>query len=227
MTTRALQLTTLAAASALLVACSAAPEQAWESDPTQLPPIQAAAANVATADDLAAAGYEADAVRQYEQARQRDPSARVAHKLAVLYDRLGRDDRAVAEYRRALAESPSNPGVHNDLGYFFLSRDRAADSERHFRAALDIDPLFDRAVVNLGLALAAQGRIDEAIETMDRVLPPEQSRSNAAMVLAREQKFDQAEALATEAVQLRPDLPQARALLEWLAGDRTRPPADG
>lgn len=206
----------------LLTGC-ATPEPIAEGP--ELPPIQAAAANLATADDLAAAGYEADAIRQYEQARQRDPSVRVAHRLAVLYDRLARDDRALAEYRRAMTESPDDPGLHNDLGYFYLSRDRPAQAEPLFRRALALDASMQRAWVNLGLCLAAQGRTAEAVEAMDRVLPPEQSRSNAAMVLAREQRFDEARALAVESLSIRPDLAQPRALLDWLDA-RADAPAD-
>ena len=76
-------------------------------DPEELPPARAAEACLASARELEKHGYEADAIVQYEKARQDNPRlTQVSRRLAVLYDRQGNAQRALAEYQLALKVQP-------------------------------------------------------------------------------------------------------------------------
>lgn len=158
-------------------------------------------------DKLVENGRESLAVAQYEKARALRPDyPGLAHKLAVLYDRLAQDQKAAAEYRRALDQQPHDPSLLNDFGYFHYQRGRYAEAEKYFRQALEIcerggkhwslpwkavpepaqENLRDRVCVNLGLALAQQQRYQEALATFAKVLTPAQAHYNLAVVMLQQ-----------------------------------------
>jgi len=158
-------------------------------------------------DKLVENGRESLAVAQYEKARTLRPDyPGLAHKLAVLYDRLAQDQKAAAEYRRALDQQPHDPALLNDFGYFHYQRGRYAEAEKYFRQALEIcerggkhwslsrkavpepahENLRDRVCVNLGLALAQQQRYQEALATFTKVLTPAQAHYNLAVVMLQQ-----------------------------------------
>ena len=75
---------------------------------------------------------------------------------------------AIQYFRRALAKAPSAP-LHNKLG---VAHDLMGDGEaaqRHYRAALELDPETVTARNNLALSLAISERYPEAIAEMERV----------------------------------------------------------
>jgi Tfp pilus assembly protein PilF len=163
-------------------------------------------------------GYTQDAIIQYERAREYDSSADVNWRLAVLYDRLGMDKKALAEYQRALDVHPESADVLNDIGYFHLTRGNASKGEDFFRRGLVKAPRSHRLWVNLGLAFGEQGRYNEAMEAFKKALPDAQAMSNLAIVAARRGDRDKAVELLKKALAQDPDLPQARAALAWLEG---------
>lgn len=171
-----------------------------------LPADEAARLLVVHGDKLVERGREAQAVVQYEKARSLQPDyPGLAHKLAVLYDRLAQDQKALAEYHRAWQQQPNDPNVVNDFGYFHYQRGRYAEAERLFRQALALceqqaspgarpwwsrpsnkqgwETVRERACVNLGLALAQQDKLQEAFTVFTKVLPPAQAHYNMAVVL--------------------------------------------
>ncbi|MCS7160288.1 MAG: tetratricopeptide repeat protein [Gemmatales bacterium] len=208
-------------------------------------------------DKLVERGRDAQALAQYEKARSLQPDCPgLAHKLALLYDRLAQDQKALAEYHRALQQQPNDPHILNDLGYFHYQRGRFAEAEHYFRQALAsysrhqnratawLTPTFahkpatntiqQRILINLGLALAQQDKLQEAYAAFTQVLPPAQAHYNLAVVLlqraghlpeheaTRQQHYRQlARQHLQHALQLDPSLRLARALLEDL--DKPRP----
>jgi tetratricopeptide (TPR) repeat protein len=73
----------------------------------------------------------------------------------------GEDDRALAEYRTALALGPSQV-VHNNIAVIEMARGQWSDAERDLRAELALNPEYGKAYGNLGIVLRHQGRLDEA-----------------------------------------------------------------
>jgi Tfp pilus assembly protein PilF len=183
------------------------------SRPKELPPEQTAELAQAAAEELEKQGHEVEAIAQYENARQHDPHRPVARRLAVLYDRVGDDQRALKEYDRAVQAAPRDAELLNDRGYFHYERGEWAEAEQWLRRALEVDPQQARATINLGLVLARQERYEESLATFQRVLPDAQARCNVGMVLAQQGKASAAWNALEAALQLDPHLTQARAVL--------------
>ncbi len=99
------------------------------------------------------AAHEADLRRG--AADGRDPRLRETEDLA----------------RQGMALAPAHAGLANGLGMALLLQGRAADAEPCFRAAIGHDPSLPQGYLNLGAALLAQGRRDEAVALWRRLLP--------------------------------------------------------
>ncbi len=70
-----------------------------------------------------------------------------------------RDSEAL--WTHALACAPPNEMAHNCLGLALADRGQVDEAIAHYRRALEIQPLFADARLNLGNALAAKGRLTE------------------------------------------------------------------
>jgi len=93
-----------------------------------------------------------------------DPNYANAHRwLGHVLSNAGRHSEALTEMARARELDPFSPTMHMvSAQTAYNSRDFAA-AERHARQSLAIDPNFWAAYVNLGQALAEQGRLEEAL----------------------------------------------------------------
>lgn len=191
-----------------------------------LPPDRAAQVCLAAAAELEKDGYEADAVRQYERARELDPlAAGVARRLAVILDRQGDHTRAAIEYKRALEEHPKDPGLLNDMGYFCYERGDWVQAETWLRKALAADSKHAKAWVNLGMALAQQGKARESLDAFGKVVSPGAAQANLGMILAQSGRHQEAKQALRQALALEPDAKLARTVLAALE-KRSPPVAD-
>jgi Tfp pilus assembly protein PilF len=176
----------------------------------KLPDRESADILLKLAGDLEKNGYLGDAIAKLEMARQLDPKLKLNHKLAVLYDLAGDERRAMTEFEAALKKAPKDADLLNDFGYCHYNRGRWAEAEAKYRAAIAAKPDHARANVNLGLALAQQGKIDEALAAFQKVNRPAEAKSNVAFVLAAQGKKDEARELYREALRMEPALITAR-----------------
>ena len=102
--------------------CRAADSSGKSAAKAELPPKEAAKACLATADEMVRSGYTREAAALYERARQVDPSQQqVCRYLAVLYDEIGADSQALAEYNHAVRLTPKDSDLLNDFGYFTIN----------------------------------------------------------------------------------------------------------
>jgi tetratricopeptide (TPR) repeat protein len=193
----------------------------------ELPNNDAAAACVVTAETLEKGGRDQDAIALCERARQLDPQreAEMTRRLAVLYGRVGQFDRAKSEFNRALARSPGDADLLNDLGYFYYSRGLWTEAETTLRNAVAAAPKHERAWVNLGMTLAQQGRYPESIEAFQKVISPGKAYCNLGFILAVQGKRDQALSAYQKAIRFESDLQMAQTALEKLNASPT-PQAD-
>jgi hypothetical protein len=76
----------------------------------------------------------------------------------LFFDRAGRLDEAIADYKRSLAISPHFASASNNLGQALTERGRRRDGIELFRAALEANPNLLAAHNNLGNALADDGK---------------------------------------------------------------------
>ncbi len=73
---------------------------------------------------------------------------------------------------------------HYEDGFAAQNRGDSAASARHYRAAITLDAEFCEAMVNLGLALKDEGKLDEAIEWYQRARRLSRNNTTAIMNLA-------------------------------------------
>ena len=93
-----------------------------------------------------------------------DPNYANAHRwLGHVLSNGGRHSEALAEMARARELDPFSPLMHVISAQTAYSARDFAAAERHARQSIAIDPNFWAGYVNLGQALAAQGRFEEAL----------------------------------------------------------------
>ena len=76
----------------------------------------------------------------------------------------------VKGYETMLRVSPDDTELHDDVALLYLGLGRPADAVRHFAASAAIQPQSAAAQYNLGTALAAASRLDEAGVALRRAL---------------------------------------------------------
>lgn len=163
-------------------------------------------------------GNTDDAIRLYEQARTLDPSlSNLSRRLALLYDRQGDDPRAQTAYDQAVALFPDDPDFLNDVGAFHLHRSRFADAEGWFRRALTHEPNHVRALNNLGISLAMQGRVNESFDAFSVAVGTAAAYSNLGVILQRQGHHEQARDHYRRALELDHSLGPTANLLARLA----------
>lgn len=183
----------------------------------ELPPKEAAKACMAAAEELQKNGHADQAIVLYEKARTHDPSlASVSHRLAVLYDAKNDSVRALAEYKKALEREPRNADLLSDVGYYYHQRENHAEAESYLRKALAVSPDHEKALSNLALTLAAQGRFDESREMFAKVVGPAAAYSNIGVLMAQQGRYDEAKQSFREAAALDSSLQQPKAFLAYL-----------
>jgi tetratricopeptide (TPR) repeat protein len=76
----------------------------------------------------------------------------------------------VIGYETMLRVSPGDTELHDDVALLYLGLGRPADAVRHFAASAAITPHSAAALYNLGTALAAASRLDEAAVALRQAL---------------------------------------------------------
>ncbi len=112
-------------------------------------------------------------------------AAEARYNLAKVMEGKGRWGEAIAEYERVVAARPRDARFVNDLGCARLSAGDAAGAERDLRNASRLDPEWGAVWYNLGLALDALGRGDEARRAYERALELEPGLAPARARLGR------------------------------------------
>lgn len=107
-----------------------------------------------------------------------DPLTAEEHwQLGVSYARDGNRERAEQEYRQGLKKNAGDARIWSSLGHLHQSQGRAAEAERAYRRALEIDPNFALAHNNLAWLYAEQStRLPEAEHHARRALATDPAR---------------------------------------------------
>src|SRR4030095_11700726 len=117
-----------------------------------------------------------------EVVNQAPDFVRAYEELAHLYIRRDLVDGAVAALEVGLQHQADDPVLLNDLGVCkLLQKDPAAAAQSFIRAAA-LEPDNARPRANLALALALQGRDDEALALWQQVIRPSEARQNLELV---------------------------------------------
>lgn len=165
---------------------------------TALRPAPAAARGLAIAAILLALAWQTsgmiDAYRDEEtlwrETLDRNPEAIVAHNnLATLAHRRGDDGAALALLLEAaeVDAARTHPYVRattlHNVGWSLIENGRPRESTAWFRRAIETHPAYYDAYAMLATRLAAEGRRDDAIDVLERVLAlrPDFERARAQL----------------------------------------------
>lgn len=116
-------------------------------------------------------GRPAEALPVLDEAVAIDPrNARALNHRGVALERLGRLEEARAAYRAAIAAAPRDPVPYNNLGALAFRRGVDAAASAHFAKALEVDPAFQPAAVNVALTMAAASSPSAGAQAEDAIL---------------------------------------------------------
>lgn len=158
------------------------------------------------------AGLPDEAIRHFETARALDPNCGLAlYDIGNYLFQKGRNSESIEMYQLAIRHSPSEAvtqrSFHN-IGSAFLLLGDYPRAERSYTAALQMDPSAYPSLAGRGQAFYADGKFAEAANDFSRALklnpdPPLFVWEGKA--LERQQKFEQALAAYSVALQGAPD----------------------
>ena len=196
-------MTGMAAALAVLVGCSSkdvrtkehASSSLIDSGPSpRITKRQAADVEFALGRSMEEEGNAEAARPAYLAALAKDPKRGDAEaRLAILDDRKGDFPGAEKHFERALKLRPKDPEILCDRGYSLYLHRRWAEAEASLKQALAVDPSHARSHANLGLVFAQRGDAPAALLEFARAgCDPSDARSNLALVLAMEGRFEEA-----------------------------------
>jgi len=133
-------------------------------------------------------------------------------------------DRALTEYRAAMAYSLDFASSGMNLGNIESALGHPADAEKFYRLALGIDDLFFPAKVNLAVLLSGLGRNDEAERLLREVVGAYPDNGDAAyllgLLLVEQHKPDEALTWLRRAVDVMPSNARAHYNLGLLLQQR-------
>lgn len=107
----------------------------------------------------------------YLKLTQADPDSYRSHQvMADLASARGDDAKAIGEYRAALAQKPSLPGLHYSLGHLLWKDLKIPDAREELEAELAINPRHGGALQDLGDSYLLEHQADKALGYLQKAL---------------------------------------------------------
>jgi tetratricopeptide (TPR) repeat protein len=150
-----------------------------------------------------------------------DPnSAPLRHEYAVVLSMLGRSRDAVAQLEAACRLDAQEAEYRYKLALAWNEVGSLNRTLRFLEEAIRLDPRHHRAWYNLGLARNAQGEPEAAVEALARAESVESNDPRIpyarATILVRLARYEEAKTATRRALELAPQYPAARNLLDSL-----------
>ena len=136
------------------------------------------------------------------------PDWKVISARGAAIAKQGRHRDAIPLFERALALSPDNPAIMNNLGMAQAMNGDAVKAETTLRRAVDLPGAAPRVRQNLALVLGLQGKFTEAKEVAGADMPPEKV---AASIAYLRRMIDERPQAAGAVAQAAPPLPAPAA----------------
>lgn len=124
---------------------------------------------------------------------------RAWNALGALYDVNHDWNDADEAYAKALALVPRSAVANNNFGFSLLSQGKVDKAIKSFQTALEIDPSLEPAQMNLRIALALDGRYDQAVAGVEGPSLPATLNNVGFAAMARGD-YAKAEAYFTQSV---------------------------
>lgn len=159
-----------------------------------------------------------EAKKSYEELLEADPeNAEYNHRYGVLLCKLGRHEEGIEFLRKADSVQPNNVDVLNDLGFACMVTGRNELAIGVLETALEVDPRNSRATNNLAMAHGYMGNFDEAYSLFSQMMPEAQAMANLGYIATQSGRKDFAIECYSRALDLDPDMTQAKEALVQLA----------
>ena len=148
--------------------------------------------------------YWQNSITLFEHAINVTNNNQLAHNnLANALADEGKDEAAIAHYRKALKINPNYTKARYNLGNSLRKLGKLNDAIAHWNQVLRIDPNHTDAHNNLGWVLLEQGKFDEAISHFHQALSLEPNdlttKNNLARAIEDQRKTEQAISYYTRA----------------------------
>jgi 4-amino-4-deoxy-L-arabinose transferase-like glycosyltransferase len=174
-------------------------------------PVAAALGRLKKNRDIFAFGLLAALAAAYVAPHLTSPKPRqdlVEYNLAVIYEKMGRDDEAAAHYRKALEANPSDFLSCLNLGNIASRRGDSKTAASWFEKAAEIEPDSDGVYTNLGSVYISLGDLDRASKFLDKalMLNPEniEALQNKSVLRAIQGRFAEAKELNRRVLEISP-----------------------
>ncbi|WP_218310661.1 lipoprotein NlpI [Alteromonas antoniana] len=96
-----------------------------------------------------------------------EDKAELHFQRGMLYDSVGLAGLAQFDYTQALSLKPDLAPAYNSMGIHYIQQQEFVQAYEAFDSTLDIDPDYDFAFLNRGIALYYGGRADLAVKDLD------------------------------------------------------------
>jgi tetratricopeptide (TPR) repeat protein len=115
-------------------------------------------------------GKRADAQVEVRRILDADPTNPAGRLLQASIDRLEkRFSQADAQLQSLLKQQPSNPEIHQQMALNFAASGRAADAEKSFLRALELQPDYPQRMTELVNFYLSQKQPDKAIQRLNAI----------------------------------------------------------
>lgn len=136
-------------------------------------------------------------------------SHNIHNNLGLAYDRIGKYDEAIREFREALRLNPGYIEVHNNLGVTYDRMGMAGEAVNELNEAMRLNPDYTEALCNLGNIHACSGNYGEAFEKLQEALRinPELAiaHNNLGNIYALQKRNEEAIKEFRETLRINPD----------------------
>ncbi len=127
---------------------------------------------------------------------------------------FGENERAEADWRKALALNPDYGYAHLGIGKVAIRQDRLEEAERHLKRAVELLPLLEEAALELAKVYTLQGRLDEAIGLLQKFVEKKPDAAESQLVLGQTfltmRDYERAKEAFERTLELRPDAVRAQ-----------------
>ena len=123
---------------------------------------------------------------------------------AVINDLDGDHDQARKIYALLLKEQETSALIYTNLGYSYYLTNNYALAQGFYKKALDLEPSFERAKLNLGLIYIRNGQYSRAVQLFKQVMTDAQAYNDIGYFLMLDGRYKEAEYFLQSAVDLAP-----------------------
>jgi tetratricopeptide (TPR) repeat protein len=176
-------------------------------------------------DEAATSGATEETMKKLEALGYLAPdNADALNNLGQRYQQTGEYQKAIVEYKKAIAMRPNYHSVYNNLAVCYGHLKMYPEAEEALRQCITLKPDDFYAMNNLAVMMIETGRLSEAEQFAARAVRTEPGYANGHVTLgtvfAMTRRYDEAEKQFREALRLDPQNKTAKENLERLAAAR-------